>query len=387
MGCTARLNIPTSDIISDANLKLYVYRSLNVDDINTISKVANLEPIMVIDPSVAETHTVNERECIVVLDTPTPQAGVTYNGPLVNTVPITEYETSINLVSVNAYTYVNELVLTPLELPHKDGLVFYYSVIAVDEANNQMSHLSKVSGILINYIEATELTRQVMSCDDYTDSESDIWNPVIVLEYDETDDKIKIGDITRPYEIERLGLPIVEQVPQIQEVNVSLHSLISNTFMVLEVQNPWQNNNKTFNYRKLKSYKVRNIYDSVFGEYSVPTYQSLLPVSIEKMVILYKENPDNPDNVISIDDDTARKIEIIRRDGIFYDKLKHKSLGYNQWNIPLEANSLAVYSESSIQDTINIQISAVTGNQYAFDIYLIDVYKNVSPNTHYVIDT
>jgi hypothetical protein len=180
---------------------------------------------------------------------------------------------------------------------------------------------------------------------------------------------------------------MVETVPKIQDVHASLHSLISNTLRVLEVQNPWQNDNKDFNYRKLKSYKVRNVYGSDYGEFSVPTYQSELPVSIEKMVILYKENPDNQDAVIDINDTDAHKIEIIRRDGIYYDKTKHKSLGYNQWNIPLESNKLAVYSESSIQDTINIQISGVVGNLYVFDIYLIDVYQNVSENTHYVLET
>ena len=47
MGFTAKLTIPKVE--SDNDLKLYIFRSTNADDINTISKVANLEPIMVID--------------------------------------------------------------------------------------------------------------------------------------------------------------------------------------------------------------------------------------------------------------------------------------------------------------------------------------------------
>ena len=385
MGYTAKLTIPKVE--SDNDLKLYIFRSTNANDINTISKVANLEPIMIIDQATATTETYNHKECYIIFDTPQDTEGITYNGPKTNTVPIVEYETAINLVKINTYSYVNELILAPLPLNHKEGIVFYYSVIAVDEANNQMTHLSKVNGILINYIDDTDLTRQLWSCDNYTDSEEDVWQFVNNIPYNENDDQIRIGDITRPYNIQQLGLPMVEKVPVIQEVNVSLHSLISNTFMVLEVQNPWQNNNKEFNYRKLKSYKVRNVHGSDYGEFSVPTYQSELPVSIEKMVIVYKENPDSQDAIIDMNDDTAHKIEIIRRDGIYYDKTKHKSLGYNQWNIPLEANKLAVYSESSIQDTINIQISGVVGNLYVFDIYLIDVYQNVSENKHYVLET
>lgn len=385
MGYTAKLTIPK--VQSDNDLKLYVFRSTNADDINTISKVANLEPIMIIDQAVATTSNFNGKECYIVNDEPQVTDGITYNGPKANTVPIIEYETEVNLVKINTYSYVNELILAPLELNHKEGIVFYYSVIAVDEVNNQMTHLSKVNGVLVNYIDAQDLTRQVWSCNNYTDTDDDVWELVNNLPYNENDASIRIGDITRPYNIQQLGIPMVDTVPQIQDVHVSLHSLISNTFMVLEVQNPWQNNNKEFNYRKLKSYKVRNVYNSDYGEFSVPTYQSELPVSIEKMVIMYRSNPSNQDSVISMEDTSANKIEIIRKDGIYYDKLKHKSLGYNQWNIPLESNKLAVYSESSVQDTINIQISGVTGNLYVFDIYLIDVYQHVSKNTHYILET
>lgn len=367
--------------------KLYIYRSINSNDINTISKIANLEPIIVIDQNIAQTVSVNGEQCYIVYDEYINNVtGITYNGPVINTVSNIEYETDINLIMLTPYTFVNELVLSPLEITNKEGTMYYYSVIGVNESNSTMSHLSKVAGALCPRIEQQDSSIQVWSCDDYNNNENDEWVLVNTLEYNETDDKIRIGNITRPYNIDQLGLPVVETVPKIQNVNASLNSLISNTFMVLEVQNPWQNNNKEFNYRKLKSYKMRNVYESLYGEFSVPTYQSELPVSIEKMVIMYKENPSDRNAVIRYDDD-AHKIEIIRRDGIFYDKSVHKTLGYNQWNIPLESNSLAVYSEASIQETINIQISASAGNLYVFDIYLIDVYQNVSENTHYIIET
>ena len=387
MEYAAKLIIPK--IETDVDLTFYIYRSMNADDINTISKVSNLEPIFTFnqnEPSLI-IEKINNKDCFIFYDVPQTGAGVIYNGPKVNTVPSLEYDTAINLININTYSYVNELILSPLPLHHKEGIIFYYSVIAVDQNNNQMTHLSKVNGILVKYIDEKDLTRQIWSCNNYTGTDTDVWQLVNNIPYDENDNTIRIGNVMRPYSIQQLGLPVVETVPKINNIHVSLHSLISNTFMVLEVQNPWQNNNKEFNYRKLKSYKIRNVHNSDYGEFSIPTYQSELPVSIEKMVIVYKENPDNKDEVIGINDSTANKIEIIRRDGIYYNKSQHKSLGYNQWVIPLESNKLAVYSESSIQDTINIQISGVVGNLYVFDIYLIDIYQNISENSHYVLET
>jgi hypothetical protein len=367
--------------------KLYIYRSSNADDINTISKVSKLNPVIVIDQRIAQTSLINMQECFVVYDKDTNTRGVEYLGPNINIIPITEYETKINLVGLNTYTFVNELILEPLPLIKKNGVMYYYSIIGVNESTNQMTHLSKVIGSLYEYASEQNTVRQVWSCNDYNDSPNDIWEFVGAVEYNESQRNICIGDITHQYNIDLLGIPFVETVPKIQNVNVSLNSIISNTFMTLEVQNPWCNNNKEFNYRKLKSFKIRNVYNSSYGNFSVPTYQSELPVSIEKMIIMMKSNPIDKNNIIPIDDEDAYKFEIIRRDGIYYNNVEHKSLGYNKWNIPLESNKLNVFSETSIQDTINIQISAVTGNLYVFDIYLIDVYEHISENTHYVLNT
>lgn len=385
MSYIAKLTIPKIQDRDD--LKLYVYRSKNADDINTISKVSNMQPVIVIDQSQAETVVYNNKPCYVVEDRPTNTEGVVYNGPVLNTVPLTEYETEINLIKYNVYTHFNELVLSPLPLTNNNGIIFYYSVIAVDESNNLMSHLSKVNGVLVNYISKEDITRELWSCNDYQDSNEDVWIYVNNIEYNSFDEQIKIGDINRSNVISRFGIPVVETVPSIQEVNADTNSLVSNTYMTLKVQNPWQHNNEHFNYRKLKSYKVRNTYGYIYGEFSIPTYQSSLPVSIEKMVIVMKENPSNVNNTIDIDDNNAKKIEIIRKDGIFYEPLKHKDLGFNLWNIPLENNKLAIFSESSVQETINIQLSGVLGNIYVFDIYLIDVYKNISENKHYILET
>lgn len=367
--------------------KLYIYRSNDANDINTISKISKLEPVIVINQSEASTELFNMQECFMVYDEQGNGEGITYFGPNINNVSIVEYGTEVNLIKINTYTFVNELILNPLPMNHKNGLMYYYSVIGINEETNQMTHISKTVGMLYPYIDDSKVTREVWSCDNYNNDKDDIWELVNTVQYDETDTSIHIGNVNHEYEIRNFGIPVLETVPKINNINVSLNSLISDTFMVLEIQNPWQNNNKEFNYRKLKSYKIRNIYNYMYGDFSTPTYQSELPVSIEKMIIMYKENPSNTDSIIDINDNDANKLEIIRRDGMYYNKLEHKSLGYNQWNIPLETNKLSVYSESSIQDTINIQISASVGNVYVFDIYLIDVYQNISENTHYIKET
>jgi hypothetical protein len=387
MGYKAELIIPK--IENFQNIKLFVYRSTNANDINTISKVSNLIPIIVIDQNYAQDILINNKHCYKVIDA-VPEnniQGITYNGPEPNTIPINEYSYNINLISIDSFTYINEMILTPLELSQKNGIVFYYSVIGVNQDSNLMTHLSKVNGTLIHYISDENMTRQLWSCDNYNNDESDQWTLVNTIEYDETDNSIRIGDITKPISFEKYGIPVVETVPKITDVKVSLSSLYSNTFALLSIQNPWQNNNKHFNSRKLKSYKVRYVYNSSYGEFSTPTYQSELPVSIEKMVVMIKSNPVDENDIISMDDSNALKLEMIRRNGLFYNASDHKTLGYNQWTIPLENNKLSVFSETSIQDYINVQISAVPGNLYVLDIYLIDVYYNVSEPCHYILET
>ena len=386
---SSKLVIPK--INSNKDVKIYVYRSTNADDINTISKISELQPIIIIDQSVAATRTIDGKKCYLVLDEPsvTEDPGITYNGPSINTVPITEYETSINLIHINNSTFVNELILTPLELTHSEGIMFYYSIIGVIEDDNQMTHLSKVNGVLIEYISKENLKREVWSCDDYNDSEDDEWNLVTTLEYDENKEKIEIGNINRDYAISRFGIPMVEEVPRIplENISINVNSLFSNSYMVLSIENPWKKGNEKYNYRKLKSYKIRNVYENNYGEFSVPTYQSSLPTTIEKILIFMQENPKNVNTVIGINDENHEKFEVIRREGIYYNNREHKSLSYNRWSIPLENNKISVFSETSIQENINIQISGTTGNTYVFDIYLIDVYQNVSEPSHYVINT
>ena len=61
-----RITIPK---MSD-HYKLYVYSAKTADSINTISKVRAMQPVFIIDEAVAETQTINGKECYVIDDSP-----------------------------------------------------------------------------------------------------------------------------------------------------------------------------------------------------------------------------------------------------------------------------------------------------------------------------
>lgn len=380
----AKITIPK---MSDT-YKLYIYRAKSAESINTISKVKAMTPTIVIDESIAETQNINGVECYVLYDTSSPNSpDITYNGPIPNLVPVTEYETKVTVIPVNDYTYVNQLSLNELPIKY-NGTMLYYSVIGVDEANNLITHLSKVNGVMIDSDYQTEGTRHLYSCNNYTGEDTDVWNYVSSISWNED---IKIGDINDQATMAKLGIPMVETVNIFsgEDVNCATKSVVSRNFMVLEIPNPWQRNNKEYNYRKLKSYKLQNVYNEQYGDFSEPTYQSLLPVSIEKMLILKKTDAENPDEPIPVEHSSNEDIEvyqIIRKDGIYYNAKDHRKLGLNKYNIPLEERT-GIFSEASVQEEIRMQVEALPNHVYSYTIYLFDVYGNVSAPAHFVATT
>ena len=368
--------------------KLYVYCSKHPDYINTIAKVKTIQPTIIIDESIAKTQEIDGKLCYVVYDSlnATKQDGVKYLGPTQNLIPITEYETSIDIISINNYTFVNQLIIDVLPINH-NGTMLYYSVIGVNESSGTITHLSKVNGIMVEP-DYQEGTRLLYSCNDYTGKDTDIWNYVCSVAWDE---KIKIGNINDTISVARFGIPIVENVNIFSkdDISVSTRPLTMNNFITIEIPNPWQRNNKKYNFRKLKSYKIQNVYDKQYGDFSEPTYQSLLPVSIEKMLIIKAIDPKKPDNIIPIEysfKDGYETYQIIRKDGIYYNSNEHRKLGLNKYSIPLE-EKIGIFSESSMQDKIKMQISALPNHVYSFSIYLFDVYGNVSNPVHFVVRT
>lgn len=371
-------------------LKLYVYRSKNYDDISTIDKVKDMTPVFEITESIAVPTIVNGIECYVLEDKPietVQPAGIVYNGPLLNIIPTDEYVAEVEMVKLNQYTYLNVLNLNPLPINY-NGTMIYYSVIGIDTDNNLITHLSKVAGQLVesDYKEAG--TRHIYSCDNYQEDEHNTWSLVGEAIWSEN---IRIGDKTNRYEFDKYGIPVIETVPIFDsiEVEYSLRPLVQQNFIVLEIPNPWQMNNKKYNFRKMKAFRVCNVETEQYGAFSEPNFQSLMPVSIEKMIILRKDDADNPNIPIEISEignPDVQEYNVIRKHGLFYDSYIHKKLGMNRYNIPLEER-IAIFSEGSPQDKIKWQMEALPNHQYSFTFYLVDVYGNISSPAHIVITT
>lgn len=371
--------------------KLYVYCSKNPEDINTISKVKAIQPTIVIDEALAVSQLVNGRDCYVIADSPDfPQDGVTYNGPMLNLLPTIEYETSVEVVRINDYTYANKLVLTPLPL-NFHGTMVYYSAIGIDEANNLITHLSKVNGVLMETALLEDGVKHIYSCEDYTDTNDDVWNYVGACSFE---DVIEIGDVSNAAMFDKYGMPFVEQVPTFkkEDVKVVTKSLANNNHIVLEIPNVWQKNNPKYNMRKLKSYKIQTVVNSQYSDFSEPTFQSTMPVSIEKMLILRMEDAENPNSPIPlpyslvIGDGVFDIFEVIRKEGIYYNRVEHRALGLNKPVIP-EGEHVAVFSEVSSQSSIKLQVEAYPAHSYKFTIYLFDVYGNVSEPVFFLVET
>lgn len=385
----AKLTIPRMS----NSYKLYIYRSKNAESINTISKVRTLKPVMIIDESICESKNIScngkTLDCYEVYDNPNnTQLGVQYIGPNPNIVPVTFYETNVGVVKINDYTYVNTLNFNDLENNHGDNTMMYYSVIGVDEVNNIITHLSKVNGVMIKSEYKKNGVRHLYKCDNYTGSDEDKWEYVSSVDWNEI---LTIGNINDKSTLSRFGIPVVEKVKifESNKVQASIKPVSVNNFMVLEIPNPWQRNNKEYNFRRLKSYKLCNVENEQYGEYSEPTFQSLLPVSIEKMLILRKIDAEQPTKIIDISEAINKDVEtyqVIRKNGIYYNAKEHRKLGLNKYNIPLEEKT-AIFNESSVQEKIKIQVEALPTHVYSYTIYLFDVYGNVSEPAHFVVNT
>lgn len=376
----AKLKIPKMS----NKYKIYVYRAKNAESINTISKVKTIKPVLIIDESIAETENIDGIDYYIIYDKSDFSAlGITYNGPVPNLVPTTEYEVNIDVIPINNFTYVNQPILNELPIKY-NGTMLYYSAIGIDEQNGLITHLSKVQGIMIdsNYKQGT---RHLYSCNDNTNNETDIWNYVTSIPWDET---IKIGDIKDQANMSRFGIPVVETVNIFsgEDVHASIRPVVSMNFMVLEIPNPWQFNNTKYNYRKMKSFKLQNVCGEQYSNFSEPTYQSLLPVSIEKMLILKRVDQNNPEAIIPLGSPDCETYQIIRKDGIYYNPKEHRKLGLNKYNIPIEEKT-GIFSESSVQDQIKIQVEALPNHVYSYTIYLFDVYGNISKPAHFVVRT
>ena len=356
---------------------LYVYRSSSPSDINTIEKVKESQPILSIDEAITigDEYEVYDSPNVIQAD------GVQYYGPAPNTLPVTEYEMNIGQIMLARDSYANTLSLSPLAMPY-GGVMMYYSIIGVDLTTNVITHLSKVNGVFIEQ-EYQEGTVDVYSCsqeDQYAvDAE---WEYVGNFEWDNT---VRMGDCTNEAQWQRWGSVMAGIVPSIdpKECAVQTRMISSSGFCVLELQNPWWLNNEAFNFKRLKSYKLRNVLGNSYGEFSEPTYKTLLPTPIERMTILCSFDTEDQEPIpFDTEDENIYKVTIIRKNGIYYDSSEHKRLGVNRYNIPFD-EQIAVFNESSTQEKIKIQVPCMQGVSMNVTMYLEDAFNISEPSVFY----
>ena len=385
MSYCIKIKIKPSD---NKDLKFYIYRSKNANDINTIAKIKNLIPVLVIDETNYLKSNLEDNEYVVYDDLSKTLPGVNYIGPEPVSIPATEYETVFSSHIYNEYTSSVILKLAPLDITY-NGVMYYYSVIGVDTNNNLITHLSQVKAEILLSDYKNQGTREILACDDYTGFPKDNWYSIATPDWNT---EIIFGDINNPITYNRYGTPFVNNVKIFNNTEIEVDTRCAALFnhITIRIPNIWRMNNMTYNYRKLKSFKIRNIYDGKYGDFSEPTYQSSLPVSNEKLLI-YKKDITNED--ISTREsaiDKARNdllvLTIIRKDGLFYNAVKHKVLGCNKYNIT-EEEQIAVFNESSVQQEINIDFDAIGGAIYNYTFYVQDVYGKYSEPCVLIVET
>lgn len=372
---------------TNRNLKYYIYRSKNQNDINTIAKVKNLLPVLVLNEAEYDPTKI-EDDKYVLYDNQTMSAsmtGISYVGPEPIAIPANEYETVFSNNQYNDYTYSIVMTLNPLPITY-NGIVYYYSVIGVDETTQTITHLSKVQAELLLSDFSTNGTRELFYCNEYTGFPTDEWHPLTTPDWNT---EIVFGDIKNAITYNRFGSPFVETVPVFNKTEIESDIKCAALFnhITLRIPNVWRLGNETYNYRKLKSFKLRNIYDGKYGDFSEPTYQSKLPLSIERMLVYRKDITVTQDkNPVAIVDTDNLCMSIIRKNGLYYNDVEHRLLGFNKYNIS-ESEKTAVFSESSIQEKIVVDFEASGGSIYNYTFYIQDVYGKYSEPIMLIIET
>lgn len=385
MAYCIKIKVKPSD---NKDLKFYIYRSKNANDINTIAKIKNLIPVIVIDEAIYSKSNLENNEYVVYDSKEKTLPGVNYIGPEPVSIPATEYETVFTSHMYNEYTSSAILKLVPLEITY-NGIMYYYSIIGVDNTNNLITHLSQVKAELLLSDYKNQGTREILACDNYTGFPQDTWYSIATPDWN-TD--IIFGDIENTITYNRYGTPFVDSVKIFKNTDIDVDTRCTMLFnhITMRIPNIWRMNNMEYNYRKLKSFKIRNIYDNKYGDFSEPTYQSNLPVSNEKMLIYKKEitteNLTTREAPIDKSDNDLLVLTIIRKDGLYYNKLQHKILGCNKYSIN-ESEKIAVFSESSVQHEINIDFDAIGGATYNYTIYIQDVYGKYSDPCVLIVET
>lgn len=369
------------------NLKIYVYRSKNQADIESIGKVKNLLPVIVLDEATYPISAM-EDDHYVIYDSPENVNGVIYNGPQPTAIPVNEYEINYNAKMLNEYTSYNVVKVNPLQLEYA-GTLYYYSIIGVDTENSLVTHISRVKAEILSSDYVNMGTREIQYCNEYSGTPTDVWEPLTVVDWSTN---IVFGDVSDISSYTRFGSPFVDEIKifNANDVIIDTRCVINFNHVTLSIPNIWRMNNQKYNYRKLKSFRIRNIYDEHYGDWSEPTYPSVLPVSIEKLIVLRKdvtrltsEARQQPISLENLNDTLV--YTIIRRNGKFYTS-EDISLNYNRYTLNEDEGNKAVYSEGSIQPEIVFNFHANGNTVYNYTFYLEDVYGKYSAPTSVIVE-
>lgn len=385
MSYCIKLKIKPSD---NKDLKFYIYRSKNANDINTIAKIKSLIPILVINETNYPENFMEDGQYIAYDTKEKMLPGIDYIGPEPVAIPATEYEIILSSHIYNEYTNSTILKLEPLNITY-NGVIYYYSVIGVDNTNNLITHLSQVKAELLLSDYKNQGTREILACDNYTGFPEDNWYAIATPDWNT---EIIFGDVNNPITYNRYGTPFVDNVKIFNNTDIAVDTRCAILFNHINIRIPniWRINNMDYNYRKLKSFKIRNIYDNKYGDFSEPTYQSSLPVPNERLLIYKKEiTSDNialKETAIDISDTESLVLSIIRKNGLFYNNLEHRIFGCNKYTID-EREKTAIFSEASTQKEININFDVVGGTTYNFTFYIQDVYGKYSDPCVLIIET
>lgn len=369
------------------NLKIYMYRSRNQADIESIGKVKNLLPVIVLNENTYP-QDMMENDHYVIYDAPENLDTVIYNGPQPTAIPTNEYETIYIQKALNEYTNCNIMKMNPLPLEYA-GTLYYYSIIGVDSTNTLITHISRVKAEILCSDYVSMGNREIQYCNDYNGLSTDIWETLTTIDWN-TD--IVFGDLTDTVSYTRFGSPFIDEIKifDTKDVIIDTRCVINFNHVTLTIPNIWQMDNQKYNYRKLKSFRIRNIYDEHYGDWSEPTYPSILPVTIERLLILRKdvtkltsEERQHPIELSELNDTLV--YTIIRRNGKFY-TIDDISLSYNRYTLNEDEGNKAVYSENSVQPNIVFNFNARGNTVYNYTFYLEDVYEKYSAPTTVVVE-
>jgi hypothetical protein len=369
------------------NLKIYVYRSKNQTDIESIGKVKNLLPVIVLDESTYPSNMMEDGHYIIYDASENPES-VIYNGPQPTAIPTNEYETIYDYKPLNEYNGYNVMNLKPLPLNYT-GTLYYYSIIGVDSTNSLITHISRVKAEILQSDYINKGTREIQYCNDYNALPTDIWETLTTVNWETN---ITFGDMSDTASYTRFGTPFINEVKifDMKDVIIDTRCVINFNHITLTIPNIWQMDNQKYNYRKLKSFRIRNIYDEHYGDWSEPTYPSILPVAIERLLVLRKDvttlTSEERQQPIGLDElDDTLVYTVIRRNGKFY-TTEDVSLNYNRYTLNEDEGNKAVYSETSVQPEIVFNFNARGNTVYNYTFYLEDIYGKYSAPTVVVVE-